>query len=235
MRRIPSSTSALLCALTFILIGCGGGKEQGPEAEQRSQPAQQQSTAQPQPAQQPATQQPAAQSASVTIKAADRRVMEITVSANDVTIELGADGDGRLLVGRMHGGLRRYELQGNVAVAEVKAGDDAFKVRTPDGKLLWKVKLKEEKIKISDNEENQRAYSLKLDGEEVKIKDEENELGKAKFYTDRETVKVKNAAGAELFESGTTVRSTMYGVLLMERIPETERAIIMAELLARGR
>ena len=41
------------------------------------------------------------------------------------------------------------------------ARDLRAKVRTPDGKLRWKVKLGDAKIKIADNEENKNPFEVK--------------------------------------------------------------------------
>lgn len=220
-----------IIALLWLLVtvaACGGGKEK------EKAPAA--STTNNAPAAAPTSAPTSGER--IKIKGADgKRVAELTVSGQDVTIELGDEGAGRLIVGRMReSGKRKYGTESGSPIAEVKDDGDAFKVRTPDGKLLWKVKLKDDKIKISDNEENAHPYVLKTDDDGVKVKeDEETEIGKVKFHADEEKVKAKDAAGAEAFESRTTKRSAMYGVLLMKRIPETERAIIMAEILLRGR
>lgn len=165
----------------------------------------------------------------------DVRVVEIK-NGTQTKIEIGPEGSTQVLRGEMREtGKRKYEMEGGKVIAEVKADDGAFKLRTVDGKLLWKVKLADDKIKISDNEENENPYELKMRDDEVKVEENGSEIGKVKFYSDRAKVKVKDASDKELYESNTDKRSTMYGLLLMTRIPETERYIIMAELLARGR
>ncbi len=120
-------------------------------------------------------------------------------------------------------------------LAEVKSDDDAIKLRTQDGRLLWKIKLGDGSVKISNNEENANPFRLKLDGDRVKVEDaSETELGKATYDAERKRVKVKDAAGAELFQVDAERPSIAYGVLLLTPIPQTERAIIMAELFSRG-
>ncbi len=226
--RIPRA--AALLWLLVAVAACGGRNEK--EKAPAASPGAPSNAPAPAPTPAPGGGEP------IKIKGTDgKRVAELTVSGQDVTIELGDEGAGRLIVGRMREtGKRKYGTESGSPIAEVKDDGDAFKVRTPDGKLLWKVKLKDDKIKISDNEENAHPYVLKADEDGVKVKeDEETEIGKVKFHTDEEKVKVKDAAGAEAFMSRTTKRSAMYGVLLMKRIPETERAIIMAEILLRGR
>ena len=145
--------------------------------------------------------------------------------------------NGDRLVGDPKGDKRKYRrASGGPQVLEVKAGDGGFKLRTTDGKLLWKVKIAEDKIKVSDNEENANPWSLKTKYEDkVKVVDaSDKELAEVRFYPDK--TKVKSAAGAELWECASPRRrSAAFGVLALDRIPEEHRAILMAEILARRR
>jgi len=145
--------------------------------------------------------------------------------------------NGDRLVGDPSGEKRKYRrASGGAQLFEVKAGDGGFKLRTADGKLLWKVKIAEDKIKVSDNEENQNPWSLKTKYEDkVKVVDaSEKDVAEVRFYPDK--TKVKSAAGVELFEcSSPRRRSAAFGVLALDRIPEEHRAILMAEILARRR
>lgn len=144
---------------------------------------------------------------------------------------------GERLVGDPSGEKRKYRrASGGAQRCEVKPGENGFKLRTSDGKLLWKVKLDADKIKISDNEENQNPWSLKTKYEDkVKVVDaSDKELAEVRFYPDK--TKVKSAAGVELFEcSSPRRRTSAFGVLALDRIPEEHRAILMAEILARRR
>lgn len=67
---------------------------------------------------------------------------------------------------RLHGviksnGKRKYALDNGPEVLEVKPGEGEFKVRRPDGSLLWKIKLDPNKIKVSDNEQNLNPIELR--------------------------------------------------------------------------
>jgi hypothetical protein len=67
---------------------------------------------------------------------------------------------------RLHGviksnGKRKYALDNGAEVLEVKPGEGEFKVRRPDGSLLWKVKMDPNKIKVSDNEQNLNPIELR--------------------------------------------------------------------------
>ena len=119
-------------------------------------------------------------------------------------------------------------------IAEVKMkDDDGFKVRTTDGQLLWKIKISNEKIKISDNEENLNAFELKKREDGIKIEQNEAKIGEVKFYPERQKIKVKDSAEKEIYDANTDKYSAAYGVLLLEKIPEELRYIIAAELLLR--
>ena len=115
--------------------------------------------------------------------------------------------------------------------------DDGFKVRTPDATLLWKIKLYEDKIKISDNEENRNPWVLKTGyPDKAKVLDPyESEIGVVRFATDQAPLRVRDASGndAWIVESGPA--SASWGVLLMGAIPEEQKAIIIAELISRKR
>ena len=155
-----------------------------------------------------------------------------------VRIELGAvttiHFGGKTIVGRSKGDKRRYEMDGQL-VAVAKSDGDKIKLKDDAGKLLWKIKLTDDKIKVSDNEENEGAYSLKPKGDDVKVKKGEDEIGKVKFYADEGRIKVKDGKDAEQFKAKTDKASSMWGVLLMSDIPEAQRFIVMAEIGARGR
>ena len=54
-----------------------------------------------------------------------------------------------------------YDSNDNV-VYEIKYKSDGFKLRTASSDLIWKVKLYDNKVKISDNEENLNPYEIKI-------------------------------------------------------------------------
>ena len=134
-------------------------------------------------------------------------------------------------------GKRKYNSQDGVQIAEVKPSDSGFKVRTPDATLLWKIKLYEDKIKISDNEENRNPWVLKTGyPDKVKVLDPaETEIGVVRFAKEDVPLRVRGADGndAWIVESGPA--SASWGVLLMGAIPEEQKAIIISELISRQR
>jgi hypothetical protein len=222
---------AFLLPSLLLLSACGGKEKSEPAAGAATPAANAPSGAAPAP--------PAASREwreRVKVKGADDATVFDIKMADIIKVEIGAEGSGNVLRGEMRpNGKRKYEMEGGMVLAEVKSDDDAIKVRTPDGKLLWKIKLGDGSVKISNNDQNENAYRIKLDGDRVKVEDgAEAELGKATYQADRGRVKVKDAADSELFQIDATRISLAHGVLLLTAIPQTERAIIMAELLARG-
>lgn len=163
-------------------------------------------------------------------------LVEFKRDGERIKVEIDPEGTVQVLRAERKGDKRKYEQDGRV-IAEIKYGDDGgFKLRTPEGQLLWKVKRYDDgRIKISDNEENLNPYTLRPKEEDrVKVKREEAELGAVKFYADRGKMKVKDEADVELFESNTDRFSGAYGVLLMEDIEPVHQYILIAELLAQG-
>lgn len=166
----------------------------------------------------------------------EKRLVEIKWNAEKVKVEIGAEGSPTILKGELRdNGKRKYAIEGGAPVAEVKPDSGGFKLRTAEGQLLWKVKIADDKIKISDNEENRNPYEIRIKEDDFRVEENDAKLGEIKFYSDRNKVKVKDGSENEVAESNGSVRSSAYGLVLMNRIPATERAIIMAELLLRGR
>ncbi|HEX9983751.1 MAG TPA: hypothetical protein VGF69_10845 [Thermoanaerobaculia bacterium] len=135
-------------------------------------------------------------------------------------------------------GKRKYRAGDDPVELEVKPDDKGFKVRNDDGSLRWKVRFSDtgDKIKISDNEASQNAYELKIRAGDDRVKvvaPGEKELGNVRFYRNETRSKVKNAADADLFKIKGPHYSAGWGVLLMDRIPENDRYVIIAELLSR--
>lgn len=133
-------------------------------------------------------------------------------------------------------GKRKYTLGDGPVLYEVKPGDDGgFKLRNPDGSLRWKVKIAADKIKISDNEENQNPFELKVkDANRVKVfAPGDRELGNVRYSPNK--VEVENTGGRVIFTTEAKKPTGAYGVLLLDGIPEHERYILAAEIFSRGR
>jgi hypothetical protein len=146
-----------------------------------------------------------------------KRVVEVAPSGTDLTVTF----DGGVLHGRLKGDKRKYES------LEVKFGDEGFKVRTLDGKLLWKVKVTPDKIKVSNNEENQNPFELKIKDAKVKVyAPGERLLGEVRARGDHVEI-------GDKFRAAGTRPDAFYGVALLDGVPPRERAVIFAELAVR--
>jgi hypothetical protein len=161
------------------------------------------------------------------------------VGGGRVDIEFVADGARRVLRGEeKESGKRKYRIGDGPVLLEAKPGDGGgFKVRMPDGTLRWKVKIGSDKIKVSDNEENRNPFELEPKGNErTKVKAADgHELGAVRFDSRVSRSTVEDASGKALYTVDGAHPSPAYGVLLLDGIPETQRYVILAEILARGR
>ncbi len=135
---------------------------------------------------------------------------------------------------KLNGDKRKYAVKSGDIIAEVKYKDDAFKVRKPTGELLWKIKLYDDKVKISNNEENLNGYEIKhSDSGKVKLKKEESTLGEIKLKAESKTVEISSSTKSLTIE--TEKMSLAFGVLLIDEIPENLQYIIFSELIAKGK
>jgi hypothetical protein len=227
IHRIARARLIVLAAAALMLGACGKKSKTGSDA----------ATGKPPVSQLPLNRAgDTAATEKFTVETPDGKRLLTFHAGSGMKIELGEGAGARVLRGTMRdNGKRKYEVEGGPLVAEVKSDADAFKLRTVDGKLLWKVKLDDDKIKISDNEQNENPYVIKMRDDGAKVEENDNAIGEVKFYPDRGRVKVKGADDTELFDGNAARMSVMYAPLLMKRIPDTERSIIMAEIAARGR
>ena len=163
--------------------------------------------------------------APIEIKLGDNTFGEISsLNENETTIKLG----NKLITGRLskNDKTKYYDPAGDV-IAEIKYKETSFKLRKPDGTLLWKVNINDNKIKVSDNPENKDPYEVKKKEGVYKVKRHNEELGKVTF--DGNNVKVKTPEGS--FKLVSNNDSYAFGVLAMKKVPAEHRLIIMAELL----
>lgn len=178
----------------------------------------------------------------VTIEAAGHKVLDLSQNGDSVTVT-PADGSPGLIGDVRHPGKRKYRLQSGEPVAEVKSreevtpGDDrGFKIKSPDGKLLWKVKIGADKIKIAANDEGTNAWEISLKhADKIKVTDPAGrEVGSVRYHAGSTRVEIRDAADHEAYSALTDLRSSLFAILLMKDLPPRDGQILMAELLARG-
>jgi hypothetical protein len=186
-----------LLLLALLLVSCREHHHDHISSDRAAQPAPPLSTSsQSAPA-------PAASSSVKITDAAGKDVVTINDNGSTATIDFATQ---RLTGTMRETGKRKYALANGPVILEVKPHENGFKVRTPDGKLLWKVKLDDKKIKISNNEQNENATELR---------------------------DVISGNTAQFHISGPP--SIAYGVLQLKDIPAMQQYVIMTELLARHR
>lgn len=135
------------------------------------------------------------------------------------------------LMGIQKGEKRKYQDLNAHIVAEVKVKDaSGFKLRNPDGSLRWKVKLYDDKVKISNNEENENPWQLKTSDGKFKLKNAaDEEVGRVEKGED--FVYATSEAQQFLFEDPSQMS---YGVFLIPELTLQDKLILLAELQARG-
>ena len=148
---------------------------------------------------------------------AGKRVIEVAPSGGDLTVSY----DGGVVHGKLKGDKRKYES------VEVKFGNDGFKVRTLDGKLLWKVKVAADKIKVSNNEENANSYELKIKDAKVKV------FAPGDRFLGEVRARGNYVEIGDKFRAAGTKPDAYLGVALLDGIPMRDRAVILAELATR--
>ena len=225
----------MTAALILLLAACRGEHTEVEETTAAE-------TARPAPAAASSSAQAPAQQGATIVRRADGTELLSFSESDDETVELSftENGTKRSLRGESReSGKRKYQLDGGPVLFEVKPDDDSdgFKLRNADGSLRWKVKIAPEKIKISDNEQNANPFELKVrDGGRFKVvAPGDRELGNVRFDKAASKIEVETAGGNTLFVVEGSQSSGAYGVLLLDRIPEVQRYIVLAEILSRGR
>ena len=152
-------------------------------------------------------------------------------SDGSVAVEFVVDGQKTSLVGKSSDAAKRKYRAGDAVLFETKWDEDGFKLRSPAGQLLYKIKIKDDKMKVSDNEQNANPFELKSrEGDRIKVMAPgEKELGNVRALT------VEDASGKKLFDVSGRAGSAGYGVLLLDAIPPAQRYIILTELFSRGK
>lgn len=109
---------------------------------------------------------------------------------------------------------------------EVKFKEESLKLRDENSDLLWKVKIYPDKIKISDNEENENAFEVSSYDDKIKVKRNDEELYKVHLKGSVVTVNDKKA-----YKLSSDQESYVYAILAIAEIPNEHKLFIIAELL----
>ncbi|MCM8530123.1 MAG: hypothetical protein NE330_03095 [Lentisphaeraceae bacterium] len=156
---------------------------------------------------------------------------EVKDASGSVFLELKSDS----VVVKHHtlkkDGNKYKNIRGDI-VLSVKEKTDSLKFYDKSGKLAWKVKIYDDKIKISNNEENKDAWQVKDKEDKAKVYDAaERELFRVYFSSGKMDVKTVNKK--KLYSLPAKKLSLAPGILALEHIPEHQRAVIFSELMQR--
>lgn len=172
---------------------------------------------------------------SAEIRDASGAVLATLKTGSVLEAVLGPADRSRVLRGQLRDdGKRAYAQVGGAALGEVKPGDEGFKLKSPDSRLLWKVKLKDGKVKISDNEENARPVVVKVREGFLEVENDGVPAGSVRFDAATGLARVLDATGAEVGVVKARGLSAGWALLLVPRVPEAERCVLQLELLSRG-
>ncbi len=112
----------------------------------------------------------------------------------------------------------------------MKEKENGFKIYDPAGTMIFKIKEKDEKIKILRSENDPAPWSVKLKGDQYKVMSGDRELGKVKFYGDKKKIKVKDAKGAETCEAHAARLYAAPAVALFTGLREGDALVLFAAL-----
>lgn len=162
-----------------------------------------------------------------------------TVAIDDgvVRVTTGA-GDGAVLLrGRASDAQgRKYKGAGDETLLRIKPSRSGFRLEDGAGRLLWKVKLRDDGVKLTASEIGEAPLAIRTaSARRVEATRERRRVGKVRIYPEQGLVKIKDADDALRFKVRTARLRHAFGVLLFEEIPELERHAVLAELIARGR
>lgn len=165
--------------------------------------------------------------------------MSVGQSGKDIGIVYYGGGDRHDLTGTATttSGDRDYQLDGGSVMLKADDRDYGFKIVTADAnrKVLWKVRLYPDKIKISDNDDDVAPRRIRTESPERATLAGPNEEPLGEIVFDGKETVVKNSEGKERYRKATGKLEPAYAVFLFDRMPMTEKYIMLAELIARNR
>ncbi len=132
----------------------------------------------------------------------------------------------------------KFSMRGQEKKFKLKRKESKFKLYDQDGKLRFKVKLYpgNEKLKISQKEDDPNAWALKkkIGDNKYKVKQGEENIGKLKFYPEKGKIKVKNAAESEVCTMKAKGLLASPVVALLPGLNEEDRLLLFAVLVIVG-
>ena len=156
---------------------------------------------------------------------------EIKSSQTEIRIEFG----NKTLSGRKENDKRKYRFDDDEQIAcAVTYKPERIKIKSPDGQLLWKIKLKEGKITVLRQEDGDADFTFKFKDNKVKVLAGEKTLGKVKLYPEKNKIIVKDAEENSRFKINAETVSAGYGALLLDDVSVEEQLVMVAEIMSAG-
>ena len=171
----------------------------------------------------------------IRIKAPDGKIIaNLKIKGGDVKTEIFSGPEPKILHTQQKAGNRRkIKMEGSGAIAEVTIDDNNFIVKDDNGAVLWDVKNQAGKVIISGKEGDTSPYTIESKGaDEFSMMQGTTAIGQVIFDRTKGKAMVKDASGLLQYEITTTRFSSGYTVLLLSKMPEVQRYIILFELLS---
>ncbi|UII19456.1 hypothetical protein [Fulvivirga ligni] len=153
---------------------------------------------------------------------------EIIINGKDLVLHVGDE----TLVGDLKRDDKRkyYDNNDNFRYAVKYKDRESFKLRDSNEELLWKVKIKEDKISIANNEEMNNAFDIRIyDGNRIKLKKSDSEINSMRFDPNSDFLEVEDY-------SLRGFKNTMApAVLMIPDMKPLEKYIICTELVNIGK
>ncbi len=124
----------------------------------------------------------------------------------------------------------KYKSADKRITYEVRYKDDGFKLRDVGGRLLWKVKIRADKIKIADNEEMEPVWEVKEKGGMAVLLFDGRESGSVDFGSAGLPVVVTGQD--DLYFIAGESKELASGILAIGKMPMEQRLLIFAETAA---
>ena len=112
----------------------------------------------------------------------------------------------------------------------MKEKESGFKIYDSAGAMIFKIKEKEDKIKILRSENDPAPWAVKLKGDHYKVMSGDKEIGKVKFYGDKKKIKVKDAKGTDICEAAAARLYAAPAVALFAGLREGDALVLFAAL-----
>jgi hypothetical protein len=159
-------------------------------------------------------------------------------SGTDVGIVYYENGERHDLVGtaRTVSGDRDYALDGGANI--LRAADRSYGFKIEDANrtaVRWKVRLYPDKIKIADNDNDTAPRRIRTESPEKATLAGPNEEPLGTITFDGKNTVVTNSEGKVRYTKATGKLEPAYAVFLFDRMPTTEKYVVLAELMARDR